>query len=237
MSHNPLPLVSIIIPTFNRAHYLLEAINSIFAQNYKNIEIIIVDDGSTDNTSKIINLHNKQLHYIYQENGGQAAARNKGIAIAKGKYLAFLDSDDLWTSNKLHKQIRYMQKHPEVKILFGLVQQFCEEKFRTQYKNEIDKSQPGLIAGTLLIEKSTFLDIGYFKTNWEVGEFIEWFDRAKNMGYTYHLLDEILMKRRLHDQNIGLTKSTGPNNFAQILRESLRKKRKAAMETKKNELQ
>ncbi|WP_297525842.1 glycosyltransferase family A protein [Sulfurovum sp.] len=225
MTKDMLPTVSIIIPTFNREKYLAEAIESIINQNDYPIEIIVIDDGSTDNTKAIMQQYTPLVQYFYQKNMGQAAARNRGIDIARGEYLAFLDSDDLWTPKKLKLQMDYMIHNPDVKMVFGHVKQFTTKEYKSLHSNIISQIMPGLVLGTLLIRKKDFLEIGYLNTKLQVGEFIEWFDRAKREKCTYHILEEVLLKRRLHDSNLGLQKKTGPNDFAKILRESLRQKR------------
>ena len=109
------PLVSIIIPAYNVEKYVQEAIDSALSQIYKDIEIIVVDDGSTDNTKKVLNPYIKkgQIHYIYQENKGLSSARNTGIRAAKGGYIAFLDSDDLFLPEKMQRQVDFLEKHQE----------------------------------------------------------------------------------------------------------------------------
>lgn len=107
------PFVSVIIPTFNRANLVKEAIESVLAQTFQDFEIIIIDDGSTDETKEVVSqIRSDKICYIYQKNMGPAAARNAGIKIAKGKYIAFLDSDDLWLSKKLEKQVELFEKLP-----------------------------------------------------------------------------------------------------------------------------
>ncbi len=104
-----LPKISVIIPTFNHGHYIKKAINSIFNQTYKNFEIIIVDDGSTDNTLDIISIYGDSVRYIYQENRGLAGARNTGIQASKGEYLAFLDADDYFEAGNLGEKITFLE--------------------------------------------------------------------------------------------------------------------------------
>ncbi len=110
------PLISVIIPTFNRADKLKQAIDSVFAQTFTNFELIVIDDGSTDSTRDFIEKYQDRLRYFYQENQGPAAARNTGIRNARGRYIAFLDSDDLWLKNKLAEQVKIFDEHPEIKI-------------------------------------------------------------------------------------------------------------------------
>ena len=107
--HSP-TIVSAIIPTYNRAHLVTEAIDSVLAQTYPHIEVIVVDDGSTDDTMARLAPYGSRIRVIRQENAGPAAARNKGIAASSGGLVAFLDSDDLWLPAKIERQVRLLQK-------------------------------------------------------------------------------------------------------------------------------
>ena len=113
-----MPKVSVIIPTYNRARILGEAIDSVLSQRYNDFELIVVDDGSTDGTEELVASYLPRLTYLYQEHQGVSAARNRGIASARGEYLSFLDSDDLWIKDKLSSQIHFMESHPECLICY-----------------------------------------------------------------------------------------------------------------------
>ena len=110
------PLVTVIIPTFNRADMLKSAIDSVRRQNFSDWELIVVDDGSTDHTREVVAQFQDSIRYIYQKNQGPAAARNTGIRHARGRFIAFLDSDDQWLENKLAEQIKVLSAQPEMKI-------------------------------------------------------------------------------------------------------------------------
>jgi glycosyltransferase involved in cell wall biosynthesis len=115
------PLVSIVVPTFNRAYCLIETIESALAQTYRNIEILIIDDGSTDESEKLIldkYSNDSRLRYIYQNNSGVSAARNHGIRLARGEFIALLDSDDLWEPWKLELQVAALTQLPEVGMIW-----------------------------------------------------------------------------------------------------------------------
>ncbi len=113
------PTVSVIIPTYNRRVYVQEAIDSVLAQTYTDYEIIVIDDGSTDGTGETLReRYGDRIRYEWQENQGESVARNRGIALAQGEYIAFLDSDDLWLPEKLEKQVTYLEEHPEVGAVF-----------------------------------------------------------------------------------------------------------------------
>jgi glycosyltransferase involved in cell wall biosynthesis len=111
--------VSVIIPTYNRANLITEAINSVLMQSCKDIEIIVIDDGSTDNTSKVLKTFWDRIRYIKQKNTGAGAARNRGLKEANGRYIAFLDSDDIWLDFKIELQVAIMEKLPEIGLLFS----------------------------------------------------------------------------------------------------------------------
>ena len=110
------PLVSVIIPTYNRCAYLHEAIASVLAQTYAPLELIVVDDGSSDDTPELLYRYRDRLKVIRQSNQGVSAARNRGIRAARGEWIALLDSDDVWQPEKLALQTAYLNAHPELKI-------------------------------------------------------------------------------------------------------------------------
>jgi len=116
------PLISVIIATYNRANCIRKAIRSVLTQAYRNIELIIIDDGSTDKTKEIVQLFlfDKRVHYVRQENKGASIARNNAIKISKGKYIAILDSDDFWCGpKKLEKQVDFLERNPEYALVGG----------------------------------------------------------------------------------------------------------------------
>ena len=111
------PKVSIIIPSYNRAEMLVECLESVFIQTFTDYEVIVVDDGSTDNTEDVLKPYRERITYIKHENKGNAAARNSGLDVAKGELIAFLDSDDLWLPHKLMKEVEYLDQHPDVDMV------------------------------------------------------------------------------------------------------------------------
>lgn len=116
------PLVSIIMPAYNAGKFITESIQSVINQSYPHWELIIINDGSTDDTEekvKSLQANNSRIVYVLQQNGGQGKARNRGLEEAQGDYIAFLDSDDLWVAHKLKFQVDLMQKHPEIDLLFS----------------------------------------------------------------------------------------------------------------------
>jgi len=118
--------ISVIIPAYNHARYLAEAIDSVLAQTYAPLEIIVVDDGSTDGTPAVAASYGDRIRYIRQENAGVGAARNNGIAAARGEYLAFLDSDDIWLPEKLEREIALFDADPQLGFVHCGVEKFDE---------------------------------------------------------------------------------------------------------------
>ena len=112
-------LVSVVVPTYNAGRYVGEAIESVLRQTYKNFELIVIDDGSTDNTEEVVKRYGKQVRYIKQKNSGIAEARNRGIHAARGELISFLDADDVFLKHKLERQVRYMSDHPDCAMVYG----------------------------------------------------------------------------------------------------------------------
>lgn len=121
------PLISIIIPCYNQGEFLSDAINSALEQSYRNIEIIVIDDGSTDNTAEIASNYGNRIHYTYQDHKGVSAARNRGMKLSRGECLQFLDSDDKIERDKILYHAQYLEHHPETDIVYGDVRYFTTE--------------------------------------------------------------------------------------------------------------
>jgi len=214
--------ISAIIPTYNNAAFIKDAVLSIQHQTVPVTEIIIVDDGSTDNTQQIIQQLDGNIHYIRQQNRGPSAARNTGIKAAKGEWIAFLDADDQWTTGKLEKQIQALQHSPELKLIAGdmseidIDNQVLEasvlnkhhflDKFKALDGKPIPDAFIGLLrknfipTGTVLIKKDILLETGLFNDNIRYGEDLElWAKVASQHPIT--CLPDILMLRRQHSSN------------------------------------
>lgn len=127
-----LPRVSVIVPTHNSARYLPEAIDSVLGQTYRDFEIIVVDDGSTDDTQEVLARYGDQIRVVRQRNQGSAAARNAGILAARGEFIAFLDADDLWLPQKLERQMPLFGERPEIGWVYSDYREFDESGLRTR---------------------------------------------------------------------------------------------------------
>ena len=121
-------MISVIIPVYNRARYIKECLESALSQTCKDFEIILVDDGSTDNLKEVIEPYMSKIRYIYKENGGAASARNAGLRNAGGEYIAWLDSDDKWLPFKLELQVKILEKLPNAGFIYSDFSCFSDKK-------------------------------------------------------------------------------------------------------------
>ncbi len=195
--------ISVIIPVFNGERFIAEAIQSVLNQNYELLEIIVVDDGSTDNTGKIVEKFGSKVHYIFQENGGVAKARNTGLRAASGDYIAFLDADDLFCKDKLSTQLKQFDKYLSLGIAFGYASRcdFTGQIYDDEAKSQISKSF--LVSlGSLLIAKSVFATIGYFDEVMKLAEDQDFFLRVRESGIPVAVHPEVVQICRSHDNNM-----------------------------------
>jgi glycosyltransferase involved in cell wall biosynthesis len=221
--------ISVIIPVYNSAQYLTEALLSIQAQSVAASEIILVDDGSTDDCAALIKNAFPAVKYYYQDNAGTGAARNRGVETATGNFLAFLDADDFWLENKLALQMAAFRDFPDTDAVFGQVKQFYSPELDETTRNKIccpDEIMPGYLPTTMLIKSDAFSRIGLFETNWQVGEGINWILRSRELGIKTIMLSELIYMRRIHKTNKGTTHRQFANERVRILKAHLDAERK-----------
>ena len=210
------PLVSVIIPTHNRKTLLKAAVQSVLDQTYKNFEIIIFDNGSTDGTDHLIkNWNHPQMIYHWQEDtGGPSSPRNKGIKLAKGKYVAFLDSDDLWLAKKLEKQLTLHETDDEVKLTFtnsgyiGAQSNTLKGNFFSTYKPHrgfVFKeylNSTFIPLSTAMVEKNILNDVGLFSLKYIVAQDYDFFLRIVKK-FKVDFCNEELCLFRSHSLSLG----------------------------------
>ena len=222
-------LISTIIPVYNGERYLAEAIESILAQTCLPGEIIVIDDGSTDESTKIAQRFAPMVHYYWQPHGGAGAARNHGVAVARGDFLAFLDADDLWTEDKLARQTAAFTDDSTLDVVFGHVQQFYSpelgEEIRQRLKLPVEVIR-GLHAGAMLIKPEPFLRVGLFKSDLQLAEFVDWYARAMELGLKSLMLPDVVMKRRIHQTNQGTRHREARGDYVRVLKAVLDRRRR-----------
>jgi len=225
-------LVSVIIPAFDAAKYIGEAIDSVARQTHEQVEIIVVDDGSTDDTAEVAAHFERAVRYVRQRRSGAAAARNHGVRVSEGRYLAFLDADDLWEPDKLAIQLAAFDADSGLDIVFGHVVQFWSPELAPPAAESVrDLGSPmcGHIPGAMLVTRSAFEEIGPFSEDQELGDFIDWYARALDCGSNITTLPTVVMRRRLHDTNLGRVSTSGPEEYARVLRRVVDRRRRRGL--------
>lgn len=226
--------ISVIIPVYNAEKYLGEAVESVLNQTVMPLEIILVDDGSTDQSTDIAKNYFPDVYLITQENKGGAGARNTGIRHSKGDLLAFLDDDDIWPPDHLEKLLALLKTRKELHLAFGHVQQFVSGEIESLSHRipEGHEIMPGYVAGASLTKKVVFDEVGLFNEDLVLAEYIDWFSRAKDAGFLFDIIDDVVLKRRIHGNNIGITKRDHRIDYIKVLKQSINRKR----ENKKNDI-
>jgi glycosyltransferase involved in cell wall biosynthesis len=226
------PLVSVIIAVKNGERFLASAINSVLEQDYRPIEMIVVDGQSTDKTAQIAQSF-AQVRYIQQVNKGVSDAYNVGIDAAKGELVAFLSHDDQWTPDKLSAQVNYLIDHPKIQYTIAKVKFFLEpghsppSGFR---KELLENCHIGRIMETLVVRKSLFDVIGKFRTDLTTAEDVDWYARANDQGIPMSIIPKVLLHKRVHDTNLSLYTLENNRNLLKALRQSIKRKRGQASE-------
>lgn len=204
-----MPKVSVIIPTYNCEKYICEAIDSVLNQTFQDFEIIVVNDGSTDNTKDVLAKYNGRIRYFYQENKGVSSARNMGIKEANGEYIAFLDSDDMWLKDKLKTQVKILDSRSEVTLVYGRAKRIDQHGIVLDIKPTYPAiDAEGLLEGnristmTVMARKACFEEVGLFDKTIIVGEDTDMWIRIA-LRYKIVFLNEIQAIYRFHGGNIS----------------------------------
>lgn len=227
--------ISVIIPVYNGEKYIKQAIDSILAQTYKPLEVVIIDDGSEDDTRQAVSDYGNDIVYFYQENRGIAAARNRGISESRGEYICFLDSDDIWVRQKLEIQKTALQKDDSSDMVFGMIKQFYSPDTGAAFRQRVrcpPGPMEGVHPGTMLISKEALLDVGMFSTAYRTGEFIEWKARAMEKGLKAYCIPEVLLYRRIHEGNYTLKNKQSRQDYARIIRDMMLRRKNITDEKK-----
>jgi glycosyltransferase involved in cell wall biosynthesis len=199
------PLVSCIVPVFNGERYLREALDSVLQQTYRHLELIVVDDGSTDGSAALAASYGDRLRVLRQANAGPAAARNRGLDEMRGEFAAFLDADDLWHPEKLARQLGRFTERPALDACVTHLRNFwipelAEEEVRFR-NHRIARPLPAYLAATMVARRRAFDLVGTFDASLGFGHSTEWFLRAAARGAVVEALPDVLYSRRIHHAN------------------------------------
>lgn len=204
-----MPHVSVIIPTYNRAHYLGAAIDSVLGQTSTDHEVIVVDDGSTDDTRAVVEQYGSHVRYVYQEHCGLCGVtRNRGIMLARSPWIALLDSDDLWLPEKLERQIAYAERHPEMGLIYCDAWYFDgatnADLYRWHTRCRFDEGWVGpallenlfILMPAVLVRRTVLDDVGLF-SEWADAELLLRIAATHQIGF----VPEALVRVRIHAGN------------------------------------
>lgn len=221
------PLVSVVIPVFNGERFLRDAVESVLAQKYSPLEIIIVDDGSTDGTASVARSFPGTVRYLHQMNNGPADARNRGIEHAQGSLIAFADADDLWPAAKFELQLPYLTSDPTIEIVMGRIQQVRLSGTENGETDAAEFGEPAFSVnlGSAIIRKTLFERVGLFDETMRYSEDVDWFMRAREGGAAIMTIDAVTLFYRQHEQNMTRGKSTSELNVLKTLKRSLDRRR------------
>lgn len=220
------PLVTVIIPVFNGESFVKGAVENVLSQNYPALELIIVDDGSTDRTEQIISELPCDVRYFKQPNAGPASARNRGIKDASGELIAFLDVDDLWPDHNLNSLVDELLRDPEIEVVHGYDQVIQRNPPSNDYAyvGNPEKTFPYSVAAGLY-RKSVFANVGLFDTTLIFGEDTDWFVRAKESGVKIKRIEAVTLLVRRHGQNMTEGKDIVELNTLRVFKKVLNRKR------------
>lgn len=200
-------VVSVIVPVWNGEPFLAEALASIAAQAHAPLDIVVVDDGSSDGTAAVARRFGAGVRYAYQDNAGPAAAKNTGLALARGELVTFLDADDLWPVDKLARQVARLAHDPGVDLVMGLTQVVwasSETRAGWAARGVVLPDTPvlGPCLGSALIRRPVFERVGVFDPALRMGEDFDWFMRVKEAGVTVAVVDQVALIARRHASNM-----------------------------------
>jgi glycosyltransferase involved in cell wall biosynthesis len=223
-------LISVVIPVYNAVAYLGEAIDSVLAQSYRPLELIVVDDGSDDGSGQVAQSYGERLTYVSQARGGNGAARNAGLAVARGDFLAFLDADDRFVPGKLGRQAAAFASDPSLDIVFGHVREFVSPELDDEAKRLLRapvSEAPWAAPNLMLVRRSSFDRVGPFSEQLRVGVTVDWYARATELALRTEMIPAIVLERRLHASNNGMREHDARWQYLRVLRASMERRRNA----------
>jgi glycosyltransferase involved in cell wall biosynthesis len=221
-------LVSVVIPAHNSRQFIGPALDSILAQKHRPIEILVVDDGSSDFTADMVRGYAPEVRLIEQERRGHPAARNTGIRAAGGQYLAFLDHDDLWSPGKLERQFACFQRSAELDLVFGHIQNFFTPEMTAEDRARVRAPMqplPGLLQGAMLARRESFDRVGLFSEERGMGDFLDWYGRAMLAGLKMEMVPETVVHRRIHAHNYQRTYPHQRREYLRAVKDLLDRRR------------
>jgi glycosyltransferase involved in cell wall biosynthesis len=222
-------LVSVVIPCYNGDRYLAAAIESALGQTYRPIEVIVVDDGSTDRSREVVEAFGRRVQYAYRIHSGIAGARNHGADLARGGFLAFLDADDLWTEDKLQRQMAAFESDATAGIVIGDTDQFVSPELPDEVRARFVTGTVAVrLPGAVLIRRAAFDRVGNFSTDLVSAEFMDWIVRANALGVKSVQIPGVVLRRRIHTTNHGILRRDAQGDYLRVVKAALDRRRESA---------
>ena len=220
--------ISVIMPVYNGSAYVANALESLLTQSLPPQQVIVIDDGSTDNTKAcVLNVNSPQIHYLQQSHEGPWAARNAGIQQATGDILIFQDADDRAHPNRIAFQHQALMESSESRLVFSSMVPFTSDTTEDLFSMVASTKLHAVSPGTLACKRSVWDDVGPFKTDNDLGSFLEWYARAHDAGVHDYVISDPLVARRVHDKNhTNVDSKTLGSSYLQSLREVLHRRKK-----------
>lgn len=225
-----MPSVSVIVPVFNGASFLAGAVANIRGQSRPPEQIIVVDDGSTDDSLAVARSLGADVTVLTQKNGGPPAARNRALEVVAGDFVTFLDVDDLWPPDKLAEQLQFFSDHSATDLVLGQTRLLMEAGGETPLREgtQEDAATPLhlFLIGAALFRRSAFERIGVFDVSKRYADDLDWFLRARESALQFHLMPRLALIKRCHADNLTRGKSIADMGLAAVIRASLARRRK-----------
>ena len=223
--------VSVIVPCYDTEHYLGEALESACAQWPRPIEVLVIDDGSTDGSAAIAEQFGPLVRCHRQPHRGISATRNAGLALARGALIAFLDADDVWTPDSLACRLELLAGDAAAECAAGLVEQFISPELPDDVRRTL-ACPPGVsrgrVTGALLMRRAAVARVGDFDESIQVGETVDWVARADAAGVVTRTVEQVVLRRRIHGANTGARNRHLRADYLRALKGSLDRQRAAA---------
>ena len=228
-------LISVIMPAFNAEPFIASGLKSVLDQGYEHVEIVVVDDGSSDRTAEVAEQFAPTVRCIRQSNAGAPAARNRGLMAAKGEFITFLDADDVYEPGRLGLQMRKLMGNPEIEFVVGQrrSEELCSAPGEPLAFTPIEPpNKMTLSLGACLFRLSAFEKVGNFDESLRHCDDWDWFMRAREMDIPMLIHTDVVLCTRLHLQNLTRNKEDGQRYLALMLKRSIDRRRKASGEAK-----
>ena len=215
--------VSVLIPCYNAAPYIAEALESVFSQIPAPEEVIVVDDGSTDDSAEVVRAFDPRVRFDQQPHRGIGATRNRALQLSSGNLIAFLDADDVWPASSLQCRVDVLQLQPTIAAVFGLTDEFVSPELSAEARNEFVAAKAprgGRVLGATLMRRSTFDVVGLFDAAVALPE-IDWWSRAAGLPVPLAPIDAVVLRRRLHPASTGALGRTDRSAYLRVLKAAL----------------